>query len=230
MSLWSSLNGNLGKAPEQAAAVDMDKNRIKGPGNDLLVDPTDLGKTSKKPVVLSAIAVSIVLFLTFNIIMKMTAEDTSDAFAVTAMYNGEAIELYENSMKVSAHEDGEWIFRDAPSVVENLAEIATQVPMIMWDESFELVVPEEAKLKWFDLYDETFECVRRYAEVKEVSEFLAGAEPATYYIVVGASWEGKYVLKSFTNESFSSEFVVAVMKGGSVINARRLYEIIIRNG
>lgn len=221
MSLWSNLNGNLGKAPEQAAAVDMDKNRVKGPGNDLLVDPADLGKTSKKPVVLSAIAVSIALFFVFNIIMKMTAEDTSDAFAVTAMYNGEAIELYENSMKVSAYEDGEWIFRDAPSVSENLAEIAAQIPMVMWDESFEIVVPEEAKLKWFDLYDENFECVRRYAEAEEVSEFLADAEPATYYIVAGASWEGKYVLKSFTNENFSSEFVVAVEKGASVSNLLR---------
>ena len=50
MNLWSGLNGNLGKAPEQAAAVDMEKNRVKGSGSDLLVDPTDLGKTSKSLV------------------------------------------------------------------------------------------------------------------------------------------------------------------------------------
>ena len=42
MSLYSNLNGNLGKAPEQAAAVDMEKNRVNGPNDDLLVDPTDL--------------------------------------------------------------------------------------------------------------------------------------------------------------------------------------------
>ena len=63
MSLYSNLNGNLGKAPEQAAAVDMEKNRVNGPNDDLLVDPTDLGKSSKKPVLLSVIAVGVVVFL-----------------------------------------------------------------------------------------------------------------------------------------------------------------------
>ena len=72
MSLYSNLNGNLGKAPEQAAAVDMEKNRVNGPNDDLLVDPTDLGKSSEKPVLLSVIAVGVVAFLIFNIIMKMT--------------------------------------------------------------------------------------------------------------------------------------------------------------
>lgn len=38
------------------------------------------------------------------------------------------------------------------------------------------------------------------------------ADTATYYVVAGANWKGKYVLKSFTNESFSSEFVTAVVK------------------
>ena len=76
MSQWSSLNGNLGKAPEQTAAVDMEKDRVKGPGNDLLVDPTDLGKSSKKPILLSVIAVGVVVFLAFNIITKMTANDS----------------------------------------------------------------------------------------------------------------------------------------------------------
>ena len=110
MSQWSSLNGNLGKAPEQAAAIDMEKNRVKGPDNDLLVDPIDLGKTSKKPGLLTAIAVGVVVFLAFNIITKMAENGNLDAFTVTATNNGATIELYENKMKVNAYENGEWIY------------------------------------------------------------------------------------------------------------------------
>lgn len=73
-------------------------------------------------------------------------------------------------------------------------------------------VPDGTTLKWFDIYDETHACIRRFAEENEVNEFLADAEPATYYVVAGASWKGKYVLKSFTNESFTSEFCVRVLK------------------
>ena len=212
MSQWSSLNGNLGKAPEQAAAIDMEKNRVKGPGNDLLVDPTDLGKSSKKPILLSVIAVGVVVFLLFNIIMKMTANGNLDEFTITATNNGEVIELYENNMKVNAYENGEWIYEEGPSVTENLAAIVEAFPVVIWDESFEMNVPDGTKLKWFDLYDENLTCIRRFAEEGEVSEFLAEAETDTYYVVAGASWEGKYVLKSFTNESFTSEFCVTVVK------------------
>ncbi len=77
------------------------------------MDPTDLGKTPKKPVLLTVIAVGVVLILAFNIIMKMTANDTSDAFTVTATSNGTAIDLYENPLKVNAYENGEWIYEEA---------------------------------------------------------------------------------------------------------------------
>lgn len=212
MNLWSSLNGNLGKAPEQVAAIDMEKNRIKGPGNDLLVDPTDLGKTSKKPVILSVVAVGVVACLAFNIIGKLSAEDMSDAFAVTAISENAVIELYENPLKVNAYEDGEWIHEEAPSVTGNLIEIADQFPVVVWNDTFDMVVPEEATGKWFSLYDEDLRSVCRSPEIKEIKETLAELAPATYYLVAGANWDGKYVLKSFTNESFSSEFVVAVVK------------------
>ena len=212
MSQWSSLNGNLGKVPEQAAAVDMEKNRVKGPGNDLLVDPIDLGKSSKNPIVLSAIAIGVVVFLVFNIIMKMTANDASDAFTVTATINGATIELYENQMKVNAYENGEWIYEEGPSVTEDLVEIVERLPVVTWDESFKLMVPDGTKLKWFDIYDEDLACIRRFAEEREVSEYLADAEADTYYVVAGASWEGRYVLRAFTNESFASEFCVTVVK------------------
>ena len=212
MSQWSSLNGNLGKAPEQAAAIDMEKNRVKGPGNDLLVDPTDLGKSSKKPILLSAIAIGVVVVLVFNIIMKMTANDISDAFAVTAANNGTTIELYENQMKVNAYENGEWIYEDGSSVTENLAAIVEEFPVVTWDDSFELMVPDGTKLKWFDVYDENLTCIRRFATEGEVNEYLAEVEANTYYVIAGTSWEGKYVLRSFTNESFTSEFCVTVVK------------------
>ena len=212
MSQWSSLNGNLGKAPEQTAAVDMEKNRVKGPGNDLLVDPTDLGKSSKKPILLSVIAIGVVAFLIFNIIMKMTANDSLEVFSITATSNGATIELYENQMKVNAYENGEWIYEEGPSVTDNLAEIVEQLPIVTWDDSFELMIPDGTKLKWFNIYDENFSCIRRFAEDGEVSEFLADEEADTYYVIAGASWEGKYVLRSFTNESFTSEFCVTVVK------------------
>lgn len=212
MSLYSNLNGNLGKAPEQAAAVDMEKNRVKGPGNDLLVDPTDLGKTSKKPILLSVIAVGVIVFLVFSIIIKLTANDALDVFTVTATNNGETIELYENKMKVNAYENGEWIYEEGPSVTENLAEIVEQLPIVTWDESFEINVPDGTKLKWFNIYDENLSCIRRFAEEGEVRAFFAGAEADTYYVIAGASWEGKYVLRSFTNESFTSEFCVTIVK------------------
>ncbi len=212
MSLYSNLNGNLGKVPEQAAAIDMEKNRVKGPGNDLLIDPTDLGKISKKPFLLSVIAVGVVVVLVFNIIMKMTANDSLEVFSITATSNGAAIELYENPMKVNAYENGEWIYEEGPSVTENLAEIVEQLPVVTWDESFEMNVPDGTKLKWFNLCDENLTCIRRFAEEEEVSEFLADAEADTYYVIAGASWEGKYVLRSFTNESFTSEFCATVMK------------------
>ena len=212
MSLYSNLNGNLGKAPEQTAAIDMEKNRVKGPDNDLLVDPTDLGTSSKKPILLSAIAVGVVVFLVFSIITKMTANDDFDAFTVTATNYGATIELYENEMKINAYENGEWIYEEGPSVTENLAAIVEALPVATWDETFEMTVPDGTKLKWFNIYDVNLSCIRRFAEEREVSEFLAGAEPATYYVVAGASWEGKYVLRSFTNESFSSEFCVTVVK------------------
>ena len=212
MSLYSNLNGNPGKAPEQAAAVDMEKNRIKGPNNDLLVDPTDLGKTSKKPVLLSAVAIGVVVFLAFNIIMKMTANDTSDTFAVTATNNGEVVELYENPLIVNAFENGEWVYEDASSITGRLNELKDQFPLIIWNETFDVAVPEEATLKWFDLCDEELRCVRRAAEFKEINEGLAELAPDTYFLIAGASWDGKYVLRSFTNESFSSEFVVTVVK------------------
>lgn len=212
MNLWSSLNGNLGKAPEQAAAVDMEKNLVKGPGSDLLVDPTDLGKTSKKPVLLTVIAVGVVLVLAFNIIMKMTANDTSDAFTVTAMSNGAVIELYENPLKVNAYENGDWIYEEAQPVSGQLLEIKDQLPIVVWNETFDIVVPEDVTMKWFHLLDEELRYVCQSAEMKEVKEILAELAPGTYFLVVGANWEGKYVLKSFTNESFSSEFVVAVVK------------------
>lgn len=212
MNLWSGLNGNLGKAPEQAAAVDMEKNRVKGPGSDLLVDPTDLGKTSKKPVLLTVIAVGVVLVLVFNIFMKMTANDTSDAFTVTAMSNGTVIELYENPLKVNACENGDWIYEEAPSVSGQLLEIKDQLPSVVWNETFDIVVPEDATRKWFALYDEELRYVCQSAEMKEVNEILAELAPGTYFLVAGANWDGKYVLKSFTNETFSSEFVVAVVK------------------
>ncbi len=48
--------------------------------------------------------------------------------------------------------------------------------------------------------------------MKEVNEIIAQLAPGTYFLVAGANWEGKYVLKSFTNETFNSEFVVAVVK------------------
>lgn len=212
MSLYSNLNGNLGKAPEQVAAVDMEKNRVKGPGNDLLVDPIDLGKSSKKPILLSAIAVGVVAFLIFNIIMKMTANDSLEVFFITATSNGASIELYENHMKVNAYENGEWIYEEGPSVTENLATIVESFPVVIWDESFEMNVPDGTKLKWFNIYDENLSCIRRFAEEGEVKEFLADEEADTYYVVAGASWEGKYVLRSFTNESFTSEFCVTVVK------------------
>ena len=212
MSLYSNLNGNLGKAPEQAAAIDMEKNRVKGPGNDLLVDPTDLGKSSKKPILLSVIAVGVVAFLIFNIIMKMTANDSLEVFSITATSNGATIELYENQMKVNAYENGEWIYEEGPSVTENLATIVESFPVVIWDESFEMNVPDGTKLKWFNIYDENLSCIRRFAEEGEVKEFLADEEADTYYVIAGASWEGKYVLRSFTNESFISEFCVIVVK------------------
>ena len=212
MSLYSNLNGNLGKVPEQAAAIDMEKNRVKGPGNDLLIDPTDLGKISKKPFLLSVIAVGVVVVLVFNIIMKMTANDSLEVFSITATSNGAAIELYENPMKVNAYENGEWIYEEGPSVIENFAEIVEQLPVVTWDESFEMNVPDGTKLKWFNLCNENLTCIRRFAEEEEVSEFLADAEADTYYVIAGASWEGKYVLRSFTNESFTSEFCATVMK------------------
>ena len=212
MSLYSNLNGNLGKAPEQAAAIDMEKNRVNGPNDDLLVDPTDLGKSSKKPILLSVIAVGVVVFLLFNIIMKMTANDSLEVFSITATSNGATIELYENQMKVNAYENGEWIYEEGPSVTENLAAIVEAFPVVIWDESFEMNVPDGTKLKWFDLYDENLTCIRRFAEEGEVKEFLAEAETDTYYVIAGASWEGKYVLRSFTNESFISEFCVIVVK------------------
>lgn len=212
MNLWSGLNGNLGKAPEQAAAVDMEKNRVKGPGSDLLVDPTDLGKTSKKPVLLTVIAVGVVLVLVFNIFMKMTANDTSDAFTVTAMSNGTVIELYENPLKVNACENGDWIYEEAQPVSGQLLEIKDQLPSVVWNETFDIVVPEDATMKWFHLLDEELRYVCQSAEMKEVNEILAELAPGTYFLVAGANWDGKYVLKSFTNESFSSEFVVAVVK------------------
>ena len=212
MNLWSGLNGNLGKVPEQAAAVDMEKNLVKGPGSDLLVDPTDLGKTPKKPVILTAIAVGVVLVLAFNIIMKMTANDTSDAFTVTAMSNGTAIELYENPLQVNAYKNGEWIYEEAPSVSGQLIEIKDLFPVVVWNETFDIVVPEDATRKWFRLYDENLRYVCQAPEMKEVNETLAELTPDTYFLVAGANWDGKYVLKSFTNETFSSEFVVAVVK------------------
>lgn len=212
MNLWSSLNGNLGKAPEQAAAVDMEKNLVKGPGSDLLVDPTDLGKTSKKPVLLTVIAVGVVLVLAFNIIMKMTSNDTSDAFTVTAMSNGTVIELYENPLKVNAYENGDWIYEEAQPVSGQLLEIKDQLSSVVWNETFDIVVPEDATMKWFHLLDEELRYVCQSAEMKEVNEILAELAPGTYFLVVGANWDGKYVLKSFTNETFSSEFVVAVVK------------------
>ena len=212
MNLWSSLNGNLGKAPEQAATVDMEKNLVKGPGNDLLVDPTDLGKTSKKPVLLTVIVVGVVLVLVFNIFMKMTANDTSDAFTVTAMSNGTVIELYENPLKVNACENGDWIYEEAQPVSGQLLEIKDQLPSVVWNETFDIVVPEDATMKWFHLLDEELRYVCQSAEMKEVNEILAELAPGTYFLVAGANWDGKYVLKSFTNESFSSEFVVAVVK------------------
>ena len=212
MSLYSNLNGNLGKAPEQAAAVDMEKNRVNGPNDDLLVDPTDLGKSSKKPILLSVIAVGVVAFLIFNIIMKMTANDNLEVFSITATSNGATIELYENQMKVNAYENGEWIYEEGPSVTEDLVEIVERLPVVTWDESFKLMVPDGTKLKWFDIYDEDLACIRRFAEEREVSEYLADAEADTYYVVAGASWEGRYVLRAFTNESFASEFCVTVVK------------------
>ena len=212
MSLYSNLNGNLGKAPEQAAAVDMEKNRVKGPGNDLLVDPTDLGKSSKKPILLSVIAVGVVAFLIFNIIMKMTANDSLEVFSITAISNGATIELYENQMKVNAYENGEWIYKDASAITGRLNELKDQFPVVVWNETFEMTVPEEATLKWFDLYDEELRCVRRVAEFDEINEGLAELAPDTYFLIAGASWEGKYVLSSFTNESFTSEFCVTVVK------------------
>ena len=212
MSQWSSLNGNLGKAPEQAAAIDMEKNRVKGPDNDLLVDPIDLGKTSKKPGLLTAIAVGVVVFLAFNIITKMAENGNLDAFTVTATNNGATIELYENKMKVNAYENGEWIYKDASAITGRLNELKDQFPVVVWNETFEMTVPEEATLKWFDLYDEELRCVRRAAEFDEINEGLAELAPDTYFLIAGASWEGKYVLSSFTNESFTSEFCVTVVK------------------
>ena len=212
MSLYSNLNGNLGKAPEQAAAVDMEKNRVNGPNDDLLVDLTELGKSSKKPILLSVIAVGVVVFLLFNIIMKITANGNLDEFTITATNNGEVIELYENNMKVNAYENGEWIYEESSSVTENLAAIIEVFPVATWDETFEMIVPDGTKLKWFNIYDENLSCIRRLAEEGEVNEFLAGAEADTYYVIAGASWEGKYVLRSFTNESFTSEFCVTVVK------------------
>lgn len=212
MSQWSSLNGNLGKAPEQAAAVDMEKNRVNGPNDDLLVDPTDLGKSSKKPILLFAIAVGVVVFLAFNIITKMAANGNLDAFTVTATNNGATIELYENKMKVNAYENGEWIYKDASAITGRLNELKDQFPVVVWNETFEMTVPEEATLKWFDLYDEELRCVRRAAEFDEINEGLAELAPDTYFLIAGASWEGKYVLRSFTNESFTSEFCVTVVK------------------
>ena len=97
-------------------------------------------------------------------------------------------------------------------MTENLAAIVEAFPVVIWDESFEMNVPDGTKLKWFDLYDENLTCIRRFAEEGEVSEFLADEEADTYYVVAGASWEGKYVLKSFTNESFTSEFCVTLVK------------------
>ena len=144
--------------------------------------------------------------------MKMTANDTSDAFTVTATINGATIELYENQMKVNAYENGEWIYEEASPITGRLSELKGQFPVVVWNDTFDMVVPEEATLKWFDLYDEELRCVRRAAEFKEINEGLAELAPNTYFLIAGASWDGKYVLRSFTNESFSSEFVVTVVK------------------
>ena len=158
------------------------------------------------------IAVGVVLVLAFNIFMKMTANDTSDAFTVTAMSNGTVIELYENPLKVNACENGDWIYEEAQPVSGQLLEIKDQLPSVVWNETFDIVVPEDATRKWFHLLDEELRYVCQSAEMKEVNEILAELAPGTYFLVAGANWDGKYVLKSFTNESFSSEFVVAVVK------------------
>lgn len=212
MSIYSNLNGNLGKTPEQVAAVDMEKNRVKGPNDDLLVDPTDLGKTSKRTVFLAVIAIAVVACLAFSIIGKMKANENIGTFSISAMKDGSEIELYENQVKVNAFENGEWIYKEAPFVKDNLEKVVLNLPVVVWNEAFELIVPEGAKIKWFDIYDEAHTNIRRFAEEREVNEFLVDAEPATYYVIAGASWEGKYVLRSFTYESFSSEFGLAVVK------------------
>lgn len=212
MNLWSSLNGNLGKAPEQAAAVDMDKNRVKGPSDDLLVDPTDLGKASKKSMVLPVIAAVIVGVFVFNVISKWMANGNSEVFAVTVLNNGAVVELYENPMKVNAFENGEWFYEENPSVSKNLAGVVEQFPVVAWNETFEMAVADGTKLKWFDLYDENLTCVCHFAVENEVKNYFTDAEAGTYYVIAGARWEGKYVLRSFTNESFTKEFCVAVVK------------------
>lgn len=98
MNPYSNLNGDLGNIPEKVASVDMDKNRVKGPNDDLLVDPTDLGKKSKRPIFLSVIAIAVVACLAFSIIGKMKDNETLGIFAITAMKDGSEIELYEKEI------------------------------------------------------------------------------------------------------------------------------------
>ena len=85
----------------------MDKNSIKGPNDDLWVDSTDLGKTSKRPIFLSVFAIAVVACLVFSIIGKMKANETLGVFAITAMNDDSVIELYENQVTVNAFESGE---------------------------------------------------------------------------------------------------------------------------
>ena len=198
MNLWSSLNGNLGKAPEQAAAVDMDKHRVNGLNGDLLVDPSDLGKTSKKSMVLPVIAAAIVGILVFHIIGKLMANDNSEGFAVTVLNNGAVVELYENPMKVNAFENGEWFYEENPSVSQNLAGVVEQFPVVEWNETFEMAVTDGMKLKWFDLYDENLICVRHFAAENEVKEYFTDAEAGTYYVIAGARWEGNCKISPYT--------------------------------
>ena len=177
-----------------------------------MVDPTDLGKTSKKLMALPVIAAVIVGVLVFNIIGKLMANGNSEAFAVTVLNNGAAVELYENLMKVNAFENGEWFYEENSSVSKNLAGVVEQFPVVAWNETFEMAVTDGTKLKWFDLYDENLTCVRYFAAENEVNEYFTDAEAGTYYVIAAARWEGKYVLRSFTNESFIKEFCVAVVK------------------
>lgn len=118
----------------------------------------------------------------------------------------ESIDLYELivSQKGYSKKAKSWVVGDGAQLSNVLSEAASELPLAVWGNDFEVQIPENHRFYYMDVFDENYEKVlRNYPGSDESDQELKASEKCmnylkdlssgTYYVSIAVVEEGKYI-------------------------------------